>query len=328
VDRGVGPDSAVVFVDPGDETSLRGMLGRLGQQTIRERLEVVVVAPPDAPSPVREDERSAVHSLHVVPFEHARLGSALAIGVRHARAPFVALIEDHCLPEPGWAEALWRRHVEGYAVVGPEIGNANPDSSLSWCSFLYTHGGWCRPAAKGVVDSVAGDNSSYRRDLLLPLGEELAALLASGTVLHWELRAAGHQVYLEPLAKAAHVTPSKLRSYLGSRFNNGRLFAGLWSRRWSWSRRLYFAALSPLIACRGALRVLRLAARQSPRPNLLAVAALLLLAAPSNCLGYLAGFGLGAGDSARFSSDLYFHRERHLRQADRALGRSLRQRAG
>ncbi len=210
---------------------------------------------------------------------------------------------------------------------GPEISNANPDSSLSWCSFLFTHGAWSRPATGGVVDTVAGDNSSYRRELLLAAGDELPALLASGTVLHWELRAAGHQVYLEPLAKAAHLTPSRLHSFLGSRFHNGRLFAGLWSRRWPWFRRLHFAAMAPLIACKLAARVLRLALRQAPRPSPLAVTALVLLAAPCSCLGYLAGFSLGPGTASRFSSELYFHRARHLSRSDRALARSLREQA-
>jgi hypothetical protein len=179
-----------------------------------------------------------------------------------------------------------------------------------------THGGWAAPAAAGVVEAVAGDNSSYRRDAILAIGGELEKLLASGTILHWELGASGHSVFLEPAAKAAHLTPSRLASFLGSRFHNGRAFAGLWSRRWPWPKRLYFAALAPWMAVRRALWVAGLA-RQRGQP-LLALAPLLLLAIVASAAGYFLGFTIGAGASVLYSSDLYFRRDDHLQAGDRA----------
>lgn len=56
------------------------------------------------------------------------------------------MIEDHCYPEPQWAEALLVRHGAGYAVVGAEIGNGNPHSAISWCSYLLSLGAWAPPA--------------------------------------------------------------------------------------------------------------------------------------------------------------------------------------
>lgn len=312
------PDFSVIVVAAEDDT-LRAMLSRLREQTIRERIEVVVVAREGTPVALDEAEGAAFHSLKFVSCgARASLPAGLATGARHAGAPFVALIEDHCFPEAAWAEALLARHREGYAVVGPEISNANPGTALSWCSFLLTHGAWSQPAEAGVVDTVAGDNSSYRRDVILPVGEELDVLLASGTLLHWQLRDAGHEVFLEPQAKAAHLTPSRLHSYVGSRFHNGRAFAGLWSRRWPWPRRLYFAAIAPFIALRRIVWAWQLARRQTTDVSMARVAPLLLLAMVASGFGYLAGFVLGAGNSVLYSSDLYFHRDRHLQEGDRA----------
>lgn len=277
--RAAAPDIAVIFVTSEADATL--FVAKLRAQTIQSAIEVIVVAPESSDVTLDDKISAGFYSVGVARCgDEALWGDALATGVRHATAPVVALIEDHCFPEPGWAEALVRRHAEGYAVVGSEISNANPESSLSWCSFLLTHGAWSRPARSGVVDTVAGDNTSYRRDVLLGVGEEMGTLLASGTILHWQLREVGEQVFLESEAKAAHVTPSRLRSYVGSRFHSGRTFAGLWARRWPWRRRLYFAAMSPLIALRRVFRVMQMARRQPTRLNLVKLAPLLALAVP------------------------------------------------
>jgi hypothetical protein len=324
----VAPDLAVVFAAGGDADSVEAMLSRLRSQTLAARLEVVIVARDRADAVLAPDAARGFFDVRVVDCrKQALLGEALAVGTAAAKAPYVALIEDHCFPDAAWAEALLRRHEKGYAAVGPEIANANPDSIVSWCSFLSTHAGWSAPAAAGEVDSVAGDNSSYRRDLLLGLGDELGTLLGSGTVLHAELRAAGHRIFLEPAAKATHVTPSRLGSMLGSRFFNGRAFAGLWSRRFTLARRVSHALGAPLIALRGAWRVVRAGGRQAEPVNVPALAAVALLAWPFSTAGYVLGFVLGPGDAARFSSDLYFRRDAHLSAGDAALSHAVRARS-
>lgn len=308
-----------VIVVAADDDNLRDLLPRLRAQTIHERLEIVVVVREGTPVTFGPAERAGfAHTQLVSCAPDASLPAGLALGARQARSPFVALIEDHCYPDPAWAEALLGRHLEGHAVVGPEISNANPGSAISACSFLLTHGAWSRPATAGVIDAVAGDNASYRRDTLLALGSEVETLLASGTLLHWLLRASGESVFLEPRAKAAHLTPSRLHSFLGSRLHNGRAFAGLWSRPWPWWKRAYFAALAPVIALRRMAWAWGLARRQDPDLRRVRVACLLALAWVASTLGYLAGFVAGAGASVYYSSDLYFRRHDHLQGGDRA----------
>src|SRR5258708_37606645 len=46
-----------------------------------------------------------------------------AAGIAAATAPYIALIEDHCLVRPGWAEQIVRHHEDGHAVVGGPIHN-------------------------------------------------------------------------------------------------------------------------------------------------------------------------------------------------------------
>ena len=65
-----------------------------------------------------------------------------------AHAPIVALAEDHCFPEPGWADALIRAHQGPWAVVGPVVRNANPATIVSWCDFVIGYGPWMERSRK------------------------------------------------------------------------------------------------------------------------------------------------------------------------------------
>lgn len=313
-----GPALSLVFVATEEDATVRSTLASLSAQTIRHSIELLIVA--QDPTRVGIDEGTAreFHSTRVVACgSEALLGRALAIGVRQATAPIVALIEDHCAPEPAWAETLLARHAEGHAVVGSEIRNANPGSSLSWANFVLTHADWACPARAGIVDVVAGDNCSYRRDVLLAIGPELDELLGSGSVLQRQLRAAGETVFLEPKAKLVHITPSRLDSFVGSFFYSGRLYAALASRRWTLRSRWIMAAAAPLIMSRWVWDRVRRVRHVAPGTHTRRIQLLMLLAVPVSSIGAMLGYLLGPGRSATYTSDIYFHRNRHLARPDR-----------
>jgi glycosyltransferase involved in cell wall biosynthesis len=296
----VGPEISIILVTPSDCRTLRKTLACLRAQTIRKLIEVVIVAPTAAVE-VTEEDQKAFHGIRVVACETDRmLCRARAEGVRQASAPIVVLGEDHCYPEPDYAEALLARHREGYAVVGPEMVNAGPPGEVGRVSFLLAYGAWAQPAAAGEMPMLPGHNSSYRRDLLLAFGAELDALLAAPTIIQWELLARGHRLYLEPRAKTHHLNWMSVGWWLVFRFVNGRIFASLWSRQWSWPRRLRLAALSPAIALKKLRPSLADVRRTASGPVgwfrivVLAVGGLMV-----EGLGYLAGFTLGSGKVIR-----------------------------
>ena len=230
------------------------------------------------------------------------------------------MIEDHCYPAPEWAEALLARHRDGYAVVGAEIGNANPHSAISWCSYLLTLGAWAPPAQAGEVTSVAAHNSSYVRDILLGLGEDLDVLMVSETLLHWRLRELGHRIFLEPRAKAIHVNPSRLKTFLYVRFCGGRAFAGIWSGSWPWPRRAYFSAIAPLAEIKRITRVIREAKGRKTPIRMIRLVPLFLMAWLLASAGYVMGYLFGAGRSRSFASRLYFDRPQTLSASDSRRG--------
>jgi hypothetical protein len=232
-----------------------------------------------------------------------------AAGVREATAPIVAFAEDHSFPEPGWAEALIRAHDDGWCAVGPDVVNANPDRMVGWADVLLGQRK-IDPERAQVVEDLPGRNSSYKRDLLLGYGPELEQLLEMETLLHWDLRAKGNELYLEPAARTSHVNHDHLPGFVREHFYVGRLFAGQRARSWSRGRRLAYAGGAPLIPFvrlwRIAPEVRRYARKYRLVPGVLPP---LLLGLVVGATGELLGYAAGPGSSPRKIVDVEFHRD-------------------
>jgi len=324
--RELTPEMSVVLVTPGDYRSLRETVGHLRAQNVSDRLEIVIVAPsseglfPD-PSEMRE-----FHSYRVV--EAGRIestGPARAAGVLASSAPVVAFAEEHCFPEPGWAEALIKAHAQGWSAVGPQVSNANPRSATSWANFLISFAPWAEGAAGGEAESLPWHNTSYKRSLLAGYGAALGEMLEAEGLIQTELRAAGRRLYVEPAARTRHLNITRFSSYLLEQFHAGRRFSAARTRREGWTtpRRLFYAlgtALTPPLRMRDVIReVRRPGRRRGLLPRVLAPLAAGLLA---HAAGEMAGYAFGAGDSYRRSSELEFHHRSY--QSGREAGRATR----
>jgi hypothetical protein len=282
-------------------------------------LEIIVVAASARGLFDGDAELAEFNNVHVV--EIGPMNStpgARAIGVRHAAASVVAFAEDHSYPEAYWAEALIAVHRGPWAVVGPAMCNANPYNALSWVNLAIEYGPWLEPAPRGPVDHLPGHNSSYKRDLLLAYGSDLEAMLEAESVLHWDLRAKGYQLYLEPAAKTFHLNYSLLSATLPLRFLGGRLFACSRARSWSLFLRLLFGAASPLIPFVRSRRILRDLRRIGRLPHLLSrIVPLLAVALAVDAVGEMIGYLFGSGQTTRALSEMEFHRHRFMNRHDK-----------
>jgi hypothetical protein len=174
-------------------------------------------------------------------------GSARAAGVRAAKSPVVAFIEDHCTPEPGWAEALLKAHREPWATVGYAYlgGGARWSSRVG---LIAEYGLWAHPAAGGRSWILPGNNVSYKRDLLLDLGEKLEPALRIDNNLHRRFAARGLEGAIEPRALVRHHELATVRDMARANHSYGRLLAVDRARDEGWSqpRRALYAIAAPL----------------------------------------------------------------------------------
>jgi GT2 family glycosyltransferase len=243
---------------------------------------------------------------------------ARAAGIRQAGAPVVALVEDHAFPATGWAEALIEAHRQPWAAVGPVMFNANPHSVISWANLIIEYAEWLDPCPAGVAEHLPGHNGSYKRAHLLEYGDKLEAMMEAESVLQWDLRAKGYQLYLEPAAKTYHQNFSSAFSCIPLRFHGGRLFAASRARGWSPLRRLLYAVSAPIIPLVRLLRMVRQLRRPGRKRDLLPrVLPALIAGLIVDGTGEMAGYALGAGGAMRKLSDMEFHRERYLCKRDK-----------
>lgn len=316
------PELTVVLVTADGYATLRRTVRHLREQTGRERIELLLVGPteasfadlePDTLSDFANWRLLAAGPIHEVE-------RALAIGVFAARAPVVALLENHVYPEPGWAAAILRAHRGPWSAVGSIIQNANPATAVSWAEHFLTYGFHDESSRGGEVARVSRNNGTFKREALLTFGDRLPDALARDGGLLDALKQQGHRFFLESQARLPHLNPSRLMPIFVLRVLSARAAAATRSRSEGWSplRRLLYVAACPLFP---ALRLRALWSRLRSHPQrrvLPRVAPLLVLTLVLDAFGQALGFALGAGKSAQRAGVYDLDRLPYLCAADRA----------
>jgi hypothetical protein len=247
------PETAIlsaIVISPGRFEAVSPLLRRLRSQTICERIEIVFVTPElsDICSAEREllEGFSSWKTVSTGPM--LSMAAARETGVRAAGCDYIVFTEEHCFPENEWAQAIIHAFEREEAdVVGPVFLNANPGLALSWAIFLQEYGAWAAPHTGGWMDHLPGHNSAYRREQLLALGKDLKAGIEGESALHFEWRAQGRRLWLEPGARVHHVNITAGRAALTGAYVYQRAWANRRAQHWSWSRRLLYALASPVI---------------------------------------------------------------------------------
>ncbi|MDF1551809.1 MAG: hypothetical protein P1P84_02045 [Deferrisomatales bacterium] len=317
------PEMTVILATRGDYRVVRKAITCLRQQSVRKQLEVLVVTPRAHCFHLDEPEIAGdflgFRVLGVGP--EASTASANAVGIAEAAAPVVTLTEDHSFPAPDWAYSLIRAHRGDYAAVGPVVRNANPGSATSWADFLIGYGKWMDRPKGHEIDFLPGHNSSYKRQVLMAYGSRLGEMLEVESVLHWDLRANRHRLYLEPTAKTAHVNFSRLSSFLRIQYLAGRLFAAARASGWGRLRRTLYVVGGPLIPLVRLWRVLGRVADSGSFPigRLPRVLSTLLLRLCLDGLGQFLGYSFGAGSVKEPHAQLESNRAYHVTRSDRGI---------
>lgn len=195
---GVGDDTpmadlAVVICSLNGAAGVDRCLSALARQTIRPRLEVIVV---DDGSTDGTSEVGRRHGARVIR-HHVNRGLAAArnSGLDASSAPVVAFLDDDCEPEPDWAAEILAAYADGVTGVGGPVMPAAPSGFMSgflrrnnpltpleadlaksgtiaYRFYLYLKHQWVPAARSGRRDVYAfvGANMSFRRQALIDVG--------------------------------------------------------------------------------------------------------------------------------------------------------------
>jgi hypothetical protein len=308
-DSSATPALSAIAVVPNKYEAIRRTMGHLRAQTIAEQIEIVLVASSRGQLDVDESELAPFHSWQVVEVGNVgSIGSGFAAGIRRAKAPVVALTEDHSFPDARWAELLLDAHHQPWAAVGPSMCNGNPNTMVSWADFYQAYGAWTHPVSPGPIHHLPGHNSSYKQSVLLEFGDRLEVLMEAENVLHGHLKAQGHGLLLESATCTAHLNFASWSAWIPARYYKGRQFASTWAHAWSWPRRLLFTAASPLFPWIRVWRVSRNARRSQPVGFLLRFLPVLVAGLLVEGLGQTLGYLTGPGNSIEKVAGYEFER--------------------
>jgi len=148
-----------------------------------------------------------------------------AAGMRAASAPYVAVIEDHCVVREKWGERIVAAHRAGHPVVGGSIRNGETGRIRDWAAFFCEYTEHMEPAPFGTVESLPGMNVSYDRDAIAAMDGFLQRGLWE-TWLHPHLQQAGFELYSDPEIALDHVKDFGFREFLSQRYHYARSYAG------------------------------------------------------------------------------------------------------
>lgn len=305
------PRASVILIVGACRRRAQRTLDAICGQSAVDELEVVLVdiGPEDA-SPLVPADGIPVAYLTLPELE--LWADARAAGLERASAPVVAFIEDHCLPEPGWAAAVIEAHEGPWAAVGYGFSNANPETYVSRAAMLTDYGMWHLPAKRGPSRLLPGNNVSYKRELFVAVGKRTPAALSTDFVAQAALVAQGLPMFVEPAARAAHENFTTVRETGITNYAWCRLMAGRRAEAEEWGvlRRVLWSAVTPATA--PAFRIGRLVRSLRGRRELwgpFAVALPVVVvvsawAAIGESLGYLVGVGDTERSLTRWELDI------------------------
>jgi len=312
------PLLSVILATPDRYATIGKTVSCLRNQTARALVELVIVAPSRVRLGLDESHLGEFAGYQVVEIgRFESIGRANAEGIRRAKAPIVALAEDHCFPEPQWAERLIAAHQGPWTAVGPGVKNANPNTAVSWADLFIGYGPWLAPSPSREAEFLPGHNTSYKRELLLGYREQLDPMMQAETVLHWDLREKGHRLYMESAATVAHTNFSLWSSWLPAQFYNGRLFAGTRARQKPLSWRIVFVLGAPLIPLVRLRRIWAGLASRELRSRFLGCLHALTVGLMVDGVGQMVGYAIGVGNALENVAAYEAERFRHVTEEDR-----------
>jgi len=229
--------------------TIRRVAQRLAAQTVKDRIEVIVVAPRGQDLELDASVLEGFAALKTVLIDSIwPMSIARAAGVRAATAPVVFIGETHSFPHAGCCAALIDAQSEPWDIVVPGLCNGNPESPFSWAAFLMDYGGWLNHLPGGAIDGGPTWNVGYRRGLMQEMDAVLDDVLSHGDEMAVALRARGARTFFVPAAGLEHVNVERVIWWFEQRFLTGLLVAASRKQRWSVPKRLLYICASPLIA--------------------------------------------------------------------------------
>ncbi len=236
----------------GRDTLLHALDALAGQEG-PVRLEILV--PERTGEEVRAAVRERFPGARLLPVDSSTsIPTMRRLAFESARAPVVAVIEDHVIVPPDWATRMIEAVRQGHPVVGGWVFNAATERLVDRAAFLCEYQHMLSPPKTGPTSGVTGNNVAYDRGILERFWSVVEEDRWEGR-LHGAIVEGGVALFCDAEISAAHkMHYANALEYAGQRFLYSRAYAAMRVRGASkigaWSYGLAALALPPLLLVR------------------------------------------------------------------------------
>ena len=179
--------------------------------------------------------------------EHARIPHLWRDGIVAARAPWVALLSAHCIPQPDWMATVLA--LEWSAVDAGIGGWFDIDTAAvasDWAIHLLRYVHFAQPRAESGCSNIAADNAVYRRSEVL-CHQDLLERGFWEPEFHRRFFAKGQQLRLAPELRVVHSNRYTVAQFAHQRRDHGFMFGSDRARGLGHGKLLLYLLASPLI---------------------------------------------------------------------------------
>jgi len=168
-------------------------------------------------------------------------------GLKVAKAPLIAMIEERGAPRRDWARAMTdAHHRHDDAVIGGAVEN-NPSDIARWAIFFVDFSRYQAPFDDLHPEYVTDTNICYKREALEAVRDVWDTKYQEAAV-NWALRDKGYSLRLDPAPRTVQAREAiGLGAMASERFNWGRVYGEQRAREASFVARLKWMAAAPLL---------------------------------------------------------------------------------
>ncbi|MCV3273408.1 hypothetical protein [Roseobacter sinensis] len=226
-------------------------------------------------------------------------GHFLAAAIAAARAPAVMYLEEHNFPPPRTAEVAIKELVENARpALGFSMEPSNP-GIVAWAHLYGQFGTAVAPVISGPVPRFGGHHAAYRKDTLMPYGDDLPDLMNNEAVLHEDMRQRGTPMFITSEVIIPHAQISDFSVLVRQDYLAQRVYAAARMELLNWSiwRRLVYVAGAPLIPIKRGITAAYHIIRTGRATRLLLPTVPVMFAAhTAGAFGEAVGYIFGAGE--------------------------------
>jgi hypothetical protein len=220
-----------------------------------------------------------------------------AMAFRECKGDVVAVLEDHCIVEPDWANNMLVAHRSPYPVIAGTVENAARERLTDWAAFFCEYSQLMGSLLEGEAENIPGNNVAYKRWIIDRFWPQIEKGIWDST-LHDHIRNSGIPLYRIPSLRVHHKMSASLWWFITQKFYFARSFSSTRFLHANWLTRVGYGAGSaflPLILSQRIFR--RVWSTKNHRREFLLSFPILMLLLFSWGAGEAAGYIFGSGSS-------------------------------